>query len=155
MDVMKWEGRGTRDGLMRASAISATAVLVLLSACAGEDPTATSPKGQATASPSPQATTPVEPECIDLTGSPTVEIVMHDYVFDPRCAIVSAEQKLTFVNQSQFRHSFTVPKLDFVVLSGKTKTTKVQVGAVLEPRREPYIYPCKYHPVMKGKLRVQ
>lgn len=127
---------------------------LLLSACASEDGGSNAGGSQTPSPPAAQATTPAEPECADLTGSPVAQIVMHDYIFDPRCAIVSGDQKLTFVNQSQFRHSFTVPKLDVVVLAGKTKTTKVPIGDVLKPG-EPHIYPCKYHPVMKGELRVQ
>jgi plastocyanin len=139
---------------VKRSLVVAIAGLILLSACAGEDPTATSPEEQATASPSPQVTMAPEPECADLTGEATARIVMDDVYFDPRCAIVSGDQKLEFVNEGKSRHSFTIPELDFDVLSGKTKTTEQPIGKVLKPG-DTYAYVCKYHRTMKGELRVQ
>lgn len=107
-----------------------------------------------TSSPAAQATTPAEPECADLTGSAVAQIVMLDFVFDPRCAIVSGDQKLEFVNEGKIRHSFTVSELDVVVLFGKTKTTKQPIADVLKAGAT-YPYLCKYHPRMKGELRVE
>jgi plastocyanin len=99
-------------------------------------------------------TTPAEPECADLTGEATAQIVMRDNTFVPFCAIVSGDQKLEFVNEGKSRHSFTVPELDFDVLSGKTKTTEQPIGKVLKPG-DTYAYVCKYHGAMNGELRVQ
>lgn len=79
---------------------------------------------------------------------------MIDFTFDPFCAIVSADQKLEFVNGGKNRHTFTVPKLDLVVLTGETKTTKKPIGEVLKAG-ETYVYQCKYHPGMTGELQVE
>lgn len=144
MDLMKWEWRGTEVGLKRVPVAVAAADLVLLSACAGENPTTTGPTEQTTASPSPQATTAPEPECAGLTGEVTAQIRMEDAYFDPRCAIVSGDQTLQFVNEGNSRHSFTVPKLDFDVLAGETKATN-PIGEVLKPG-ETHAYLCKYTP---------
>jgi plastocyanin len=128
------------------------ALSLMLMACAGEPP---GPQSQPTeqASPSPATTTPAEPECADLTGSPVAGIVMLDFSFEPFCAIVSADQELEFVNEGNNRHSFTVPKLDFDVLAGESKTTD-PIGQVLKPG-ETHTYDCKYHPGMSGELRVE
>lgn len=126
----------------------------LLAACAGEEPSASNGADAGKSPPAAEVTTPAEPECADLTGSPVALIVMLDYVFDPRCAIVSGDQKLRFVNEGKSRHSFTVPELDFDVLSGKTKTTKQAIGEVLKAG-DTYAYECKYHGPMNGELRVE
>jgi plastocyanin len=99
-------------------------------------------------------TTPAEPECTDFTGSPVAQIVMIDFTFDPFCSIVSGDQKLEFVNEGKNRHSFTVPKLDLVVLAGETKTTKRPIGEVLKAG-EAYVYGCKFHSRMTAELRVE
>jgi plastocyanin len=138
---------------LRKLALSAVLALTVV-ACAGEK--APAPESQPTepSSPSPVATTPAEPECADLTGSATAEIVMLDFAFDPFCAIVSADQKLEFPNEGKNRHSFTVPKLDLVVLAGESKVTPKPIGEVLKPG-ETHTYTCKYHPPMTGELRVE
>jgi plastocyanin len=125
---------------------------LLMTACAGESEAPTE-EGKATSPPAAQATTPAEPECADLTGSPAAPIVMLDFSFDPFCAIVSGEQNLEFVNEGNNRHSFTVPKLDLDVLSGESKTTEA-IGQLLKPG-ETHTYDCKYHPGMSGELRVE
>jgi plastocyanin len=130
---------------------SSIAVAFLLVGCAGETPTPT--EQGAETSPAAQATTPAEPECADLTGETTAQIVMRDNSFVPFCAIVSGEQSIEFVNEGNNRHSFTVPKEDFDVLAGETKATK-PIGQVLKPG-ETHSYQCKYHPVMNGEIQVQ
>lgn len=126
---------------------------LLFTACAGE---AGAPTGRdaETSPPAAQVTTPDEPECADLTGSPVAQILMVDFAFDPFCAIVSGDQKLEFVNEGKNRHSFTLPELDFDVLSGKSKTTKQPIGEVLKAGQT-HNYACKYHRSMNGELRVQ
>jgi plastocyanin len=138
---------------LRKLLISAAASLILAGCAGAESP---GPGAQPTepASPSPQATTPPEPECADLTGTPTAQIRMVDFSFDPFCAIVSADQKIEFVNEGNNRHSFTVPKLDLDVLAGEAKTTPKPIGKVLKPG-ETHTYPCKYHAGMTGELRVE
>lgn len=131
-----------------------TLLPVLFAACGGgESPTPTG-GGGATSPPAAQVTTPAEPECADLTGSPVAQIVMRDFTFVPFCAIVSVDQNLEFVNEGKSRHSFTVPELDFDVLSGKTRTSKRPIGEVLKAG-DTYAYECKYHPAMNGELRVE
>ena len=129
-------------------------LLLVFTACAGnEGTTPTGEDGATTSPPVAEVTTPAEPECADLTGEAAARI--RDTYFDPRCAIVSGDQKLEFVNEGKSRHSFTVPELDFDVLSGKTKTTEQPIGKVLKPG-DTYAYVCKYHQqLMKGELRVQ
>jgi len=152
------DARGARvrlGGLSRSLGVAAAVgALVFLSSCAGEEPTAKGPAEPTAASPSPQATEEAEPECADLTGEATAQIRMVDFSFDPFCAIVSADQKIEFVNEGSNRHSFTVPKLDLDVPSGETKTTPKPIGEVLEPGQA-HTYPCKYHPQMTGELRVE
>lgn len=133
--------------------VSLVVLPFLLAACAGEEGPTPTGGGEAASPPAAQSTTPAEPECADLTGSPVAQIVMLDFVFDPRCAIVSGDQKLEFVNQGKIRHSFTVPELDLDVLFEKSKTTKQPIGEVLQPGT--HAYACKYHPRMKGELRVE
>jgi plastocyanin len=141
-------------GLSKSLGVTgAVGALVLLSSCAGEKPTATGPTEPATSSPSATTSEAAEPECADLTGSPVARIVMDDFVFDPRCAIVTGDQKLEFVNEGKNRHSFTVPNIDFDVLAGESKTSK-PIGQVLKPG-ETHIYECKYHRGMNADLQVE
>lgn len=128
--------------------------LVFLSSCAGEKPTAKGPAEPTAPSPSPQATEPPEPECADLREESPARIVMVDFSFDPFCAIVSADQKIEFVNEGKNRHSFTVPKLDLDVLTGESKTTPKPIGEVLKPGKT-HKYLCKYHPNMTAELQVE
>jgi plastocyanin len=129
-------------------------LLVFTAACAGNEGTTPTGEGGATTSPpAAEVTTPAEPECADLTGEPTAQIVMRDNSFVPFCAIVSGEQGLEFVNEGKNRHSFTVPKLDMDVRAGETKTTE-PVGQVLKAG-ETHAYVCKYHGGMNGELRVE
>ncbi|HET6771199.1 MAG TPA: hypothetical protein VFH75_06145 [Actinomycetota bacterium] len=156
--------RGARvrlGGLSRSLGVTvAVGAVVFLSSCAGEKPTAKGPAEPTVASPSPQATEEAEPECTDLTGEATAQIVMRDFTFVPFCAIVSGDQRLVFANEGNSRHSFTIPELDFDVLAGKTTTTKQAIGEVLEPGNT-YAYQCKYHVggsvpgPMNGELRVE
>jgi plastocyanin len=125
---------------------------LLLAACAGEEPSAPTGGGEATSSPAAAATTPVEPECADLTGRPVAQILMRDFSFDPFCAIVSGDQMLEFTNEGNNRHNFTVPKLDLDVLAGESKTTE-PIGQVLKAG-EKHTYLCKYHPRMTAELQV-
>jgi plastocyanin len=133
--------------------VSLVVLPFLLAACAGEKSATPPGGGEATSPPAAEVTTPAEPECADLTGAPVAQILMLDFVFDPRCAIVSGDQKLEFVNQGKIRHSFTVPELDLDVLFDTTETTKQAIGEVLKPGT--HAYACKYHPRMKGELRVE
>lgn len=128
--------------------------LVFLSSCAGEKPTSTAPTEPAASSPSPTTTEAAEPECADLTGEATAQIRMVDFTFDPICAIVSADQKIEFVNEGNNRHSFTVPKLDLDVLTGESKTTPKPIGEVLKPGKT-HKYLCKYHQNMTAELQVE
>jgi plastocyanin len=125
----------------------------LFTACAGEEPSAPT-GGEATSPPAAESTTPAEPGCADLTGSPVAQIVMIDFTFDPFCAIVTGDQTLELVNDGKNRHSFTVPKLDLDVLAGETKTTKKPIGEVLKAG-ETHVYECKYHPGMTAELQVE
>ena len=79
---------------------------------------------------------------------------MLDFAFDPFCALVSSDQRIEFVNEGKNRHSFTVPKLDLVVLAGESKTTPKPIGKVLKPGKT-HTYLCKYHAPMTGELRVE
>jgi plastocyanin len=134
--------------------VSLVVLPFLLAACAGEKSATPPGGGEATSPPAAEVTTPAEPECADLTGSPVGQIVMRDFTFVPFCAIVSGDQKLEFANEGNSRHSFTIPELDFDVLAGKTTTTKQAIGEVLKPG-DTYAYECKYHPAMNGELRVE
>jgi plastocyanin len=134
--------------------VASAVVSLLVAGCAGE---ASGPESQPTdpASPSPEATTPLEPECPDLTGTPVARIVMLDNIFDPRCPTVSSDQTLEFVNEGKNRHTFTVadPKFQVEVLTGETKTTEQPIGEVLKPGTYDFI--CIYHTLrMKGDLTV-
>jgi plastocyanin len=133
--------------------ISVVAFPLVLVACAGGKPSAPTGGEGTTSPPAAQVTTPAEPECSDLTGSPVAQIVMIDFTFDPSCSIVSGDQKLEFVNEGKNRHSFTVPKLDLDVLSGESELTK-PIGQVLKPG-ETHTYQCKYHPRMTAELQVE
>jgi hypothetical protein len=84
--------------------------LVFAAACAGNEGTTPTGEGGTASPPAAEVTTPAEPECADLTGEARAPIRMDDVYFDPRCAIVSGDQKLEFVNEGKSRHSFTITR---------------------------------------------
>jgi hypothetical protein len=97
---------------VRKLGVPLTASWLLFSGCAQEEP---------------------KPECPDLTGAATAEIVMLDNTFEPDCFTVSRDQGLTIRNRGTALHNFSVQDstINLDVAAGN-ETSVEEIGEVLQ-----------------------
>lgn len=104
----------------------------------------------------------IDDDCANLSASNSVEIVAIDNYFAPECPIVKSSARIEVRNLGALKHSFTISEGEVGsspwllnidnIEGGATKTSKTEVGEVLEPGT--YEFFCKYHAGMDGLLEV-
>jgi osmoprotectant transport system substrate-binding protein len=100
--------------------------------------------------------------CTDARGQGEVEVTAVDRAFDVGCLIVSADDRITLVNQEALPHTFTITEdtsyrppflLDLDESLGNRTVTSEPVGGSLEAGGYPFV--CRYHVWMAGQIWVQ
>ena len=123
---------GTGNHLVQKLGLLLAAAVLLASACSEGGP---------------------KPECPDLTGTATAEIVMLDNTFEPDCFTVARDQSLTIRNRGTALHNFSVQNspVDLDVAAGN-ETAIEEIGEVLQPGDAKVV--CTYHPEMTAEMTI-